>query len=308
MSAIIQAHELSRWYGIVMGLNNVSFEIEPGLTGLVGPNGAGKSTLIQIITGQLQPSSGRLTVFGQRPWNNPNLLKRIGYCPEGEAVPADLRPRDWLRALALLSGVSPNEADARSEAILDRVKLPRAAWSKRMGQYSKGMKQRVKLGQGLLHGPELLVLDEPMNGLDPMGRQEMANTLKDLAAHGVSILISSHILAELEALCQSILILNWGRVLASGSQKEIRGDIRNWSEQLSIQCDAPDKLARHLFDAGMLAGFDLDPVTGMLHVRVREMSAFYARWTSLLLESGVTVQAIRSESRSLKSIFAKVTT
>lgn len=308
MSAIIQAHELSRWYGIVMGLNNVSFEIETGLTGLVGPNGAGKSTLIQIITGQLQPSSGRLTVFGQRPWNNPSLLKRIGYCPEGEAVPADLRPRDWLRALALLSGVSPNEADARSEAILDRVKLPRAAWSKRMGQYSKGMKQRVKLGQGLLHGPELLVLDEPMNGLDPMGRQEMANTLKDLAAHGVSILISSHILAELEALCQSILILNWGRVLASGSQKEIRGDIRNWSEQLSIQCDAPDKLARHLFDAGMLAGFDLDPVTGMLHIRVREMSAFYARWTSLLLESGVTVQAIRSESRSLKSIFAKVTT
>ena len=308
MSAIIQAHELSRWYGIVMGLNNVSFEIEPGLTGLVGPNGAGKSTLIQIITGQLQPSSGRLTVFGQRPWNNPSLLKRIGYCPEGEAVPADLRPRDWLRALALLSGVSPNEADARSEAILDRVKLPRAAWSKRMGQYSKGMKQRVKLGQGLLHGPELLVLDEPMNGLDPMGRQEMANTLKDLAAHGASILISSHILAELEALCQSILILNWGRVLASGSQKEIRGDIRNWSEQLSIQCDAPDKLARHLFDAGMLAGFDLDPVTGMLHIRVREMSAFYARWTSLLLESGVTVQAIRSESRSLKSIFAKVTT
>ena len=308
MSAIIQAHELSRWYGIVMGLNNVSFEIETGLTGLVGPNGAGKSTLIQIITGQLQPSSGRLTVFGQRPWNNPNLLRRIGYCPEGEAVPADLRPRDWLRALALLSGVSPNEADARSEAILDRVKLPRAAWSKRMGQYSKGMKQRVKLGQGLLHGPELLVLDEPMNGLDPMGRQEMANTLKDLAAHGVSILISSHILAELEALCQSILILNWGRVLASGSQKEIRGDIRNWSEQLSIQCDAPEKLARHLFDAGMLAGFDLDPVTGMLHIRVREMSAFYARWTSLLLESGVTVQAIRSESRSLKSIFAKVTT
>jgi len=308
MSAIIQAHELSRWYGIVMGLNNVSFEIETGLTGLVGPNGAGKSTLIQIITGQLQPSSGRLTVFGQRPWNNPNLLRRIGYCPEGEAVPADLRPRDWLRALALLSGVSPNEADARSEAILDRVKLPRAAWSKRMGQYSKGMKQRVKLGQGLLHGPELLVLDEPMNGLDPMGRQEMANALKDLAAHGVSILISSHILAELEALCQSILILNWGRVLASGSQKEIRGDIRNWSEQLSIQCDAPEKLARHLFDAGMLAGFDLDPVTGMLHIRVREMSAFYARWTSLLLESGVTVQAIRSESRSLKSIFAKVTT
>jgi ABC-2 type transport system ATP-binding protein len=308
MSPIIQANELSRWYGIVMGLNNVSFQVDAGLTGLVGPNGAGKSTLIHIITGQLQPSSGRLTVFGQVPWNNPRLLSRIGYCPEGEAVPKELRPLDWLRGLALLSGVAPADAPRRAEAILDQVRLPRAAWPKRMGQYSKGMKQRVKLAQGLLHQPDLLVLDEPMNGLDPMGRQEMATLLKSLAAQGVSILISSHILAELEALCKSILILNWGRVLASGSQKEIRGDIRNWSEQLTIQCDHPEKLARYLFDAGVLAGFDLDQETSLLHIRVKEMSAFYARWTGLLLESGVNIHAIRSESRSLKNIFEKVTT
>ena len=134
MSSIIQAIELSRWYGIVMGLNNVSFEIEEGLTGLVGPNGAGKSTLIQIVTGQLQPSSGRLTVFGLEPWNNPSLLRRIGYCPEGEAVPKDLRPLDWLKGLALLSGLPKATATARCEAILDRVKLPREHWSKRMSQ------------------------------------------------------------------------------------------------------------------------------------------------------------------------------
>src|SRR6266567_5827717 len=112
---IIEAHELSRWYGIVMGLNNVSFEIEAGLTGLVGPNGAAKSTLIQIITGQLQPSSGSLTVFGEVPWNNPALLRRIGYCPEGEAVPKELRPLDWLRGLAFLSGFSSEDALTRSE-------------------------------------------------------------------------------------------------------------------------------------------------------------------------------------------------
>src|SRR5882757_1863876 len=144
---IIEAYELSRWYGIVMGLNNVSFEIEAGLTGLVGRNGAGKSTLIQIITGQLQPSSGRLTVFGLEPWNNPLLLRRIGYCPEGEAVPKDLRPLDWLRGLAFLSGIPNAAAAARCEAILERVRLPREHWRKRMGQYSKGMKQRVKLAQ-----------------------------------------------------------------------------------------------------------------------------------------------------------------
>jgi ABC-2 type transport system ATP-binding protein len=307
MSAIIQAVELNRWYGIVMGLNNVSFEVEPGLTGLVGPNGAGKSTLIQIITGQLQPSSGSLTVFGQSPWNNPALLLRLGYCPEGEAVPKDLQPLAWLTGLALLSGVAPAGAQAHCEVILDRVGLAREHWPKRMSQYSKGMKQRVKLAQALLHRPELLVLDEPMNGLDPMGRQEMARILQDLAGEGVNILISSHILSELESLCKNIIILNWGRILASGSQKEIRSDLKNWSEELSIQCDSPERLARHLFDAGVLLGFDLEEAEGILHIRVKDATGFYARWTALLLESQVTVYAIRSRSRSLKNIFDKVT-
>lgn len=308
MSAVVQATELSRWYGMVMGLNNVTFEIQPGLTGLVGPNGAGKSTLIQIITGQLEPSSGSLTVFDLVPWNNPALIRRIGYCPEREAVPKELRPLEWLRGLALLAGMDGEAAKERCESILERVGLPPEHWSKRMSQYSKGMKQRVKLAQGLLHEPDLLVLDEPMNGLDPMGRQEIAHILKELANQGVSILISSHILAELESLCKDILILNWGRILASGSQREIRSDLKNWSEELTVQCDAPEQLARHLFDAGVLLGFDLDGEDGLLHIRVKDASAFYERWTRLLLESGVTVQSIRSESRSLKNIFDRVTT
>ena len=308
MSAFIVAQELSRLYGIVMGLNNVSFQIEPGLTGLVGPNGAGKSTLIQIITGQLKPSSGELTVFGQKPWNNPLLLRRIGYCPEGEAVPKELRPLEWLEGLGLMSGRRADEVKGRAEAILDKVKLPREHWGKRLGQYSKGMKQRVKLGQGLLHDPELLVLDEPMNGLDPMGRQEVAQTLKELSAQGVSILISSHILAELEALCNNILLLNWGRILASGSQKEIRSDIKNWPEELEIECDAPEQLARGLFEAGVLAGFDLAPEEGVLRIRVKDAASFYDRWTELLLASGVMVHAIRSRSRSLQNIYDRVTT
>jgi ABC-2 type transport system ATP-binding protein len=308
MSAVVQATELSRWYGMVMGLNNVTFEIQPGLTGLVGPNGAGKSTLIQIITGQLQPSSGSLTVFGEVPWNNPALIQRLGYCPEREAVPKELRPLEWLRGLALLAGMEGKAARERCESILQKVGLPREHWSKSMSQYSKGMKQRVKLAQGLLHEPDLLVLDEPMNGLDPMGRQEIAHILKELAGQGVSILISSHILAELESLCKDILILNWGRILASGSQREIRGDLKDWSEELTVQCDAPEKLARHLFDAGVLLGFDLNGEDGLLHIRVKDSSAFYERWTRFLLESGVTVQAIRSQSRSLKNIFDRVTT
>ncbi len=308
MSAIIQGVELSRWYGMVVGLNNVNFEIESGLTGLVGPNGAGKSTLIQLITGQLQPSSGVITVFGEHPWNNPRLLQRLGYCPESEAVPRNLRPLDWLHGLALLSGIEAREAQVRAELMLDRVRLPREHWGKRMGQYSKGMRQRVKLAQSLLHHPDLLLLDEPMNGLDPMGRQEIAHTLKDLAAAGMSIIISSHILSELEALCKTVLILNWGRILASGSQKNIRADLKNWAEELAVSCDAPERLARHLFDAGVLLGFDINAAESLLYLRVKEPESFYAQWTVLLLDSGVKVQQIRSRSQSLRQIFEKVTT
>ena len=307
MNAIIEGRELSRWYGIVMGLNHVSFEVRPGLTGLVGPNGAGKSTLIQLVTGQLRPSSGTLTVLGESPWNNPRLLARIGYCPEGEAVHADLRPVQWLQSLGQLSGFSAAAAAARAETTLDTVRLAREHWNRPLGQYSKGMRQRVKLAQALLHDPDLIVLDEPMNGLDPMARQEVAVILLGLARAGRSILISSHILSELEGLCRDFLILNWGRILASGTRTEIRADLRHWSEQLMVRCDAPEKLARVLFDAGMLLGFDLDPERQTLHLRVKQPETFYARWLELLHASGVAVYEIRSESRSLKQIFEQVT-
>ena len=305
--AIIEARELSRWYGIVMGLNNVSFAMDAGLTGLVGPNGAGKTTLIQIITGQLQPSSGDLTVFGERPWNNPRLLSRIGYCPEGEAIHADLCPTDWLCALGMLSGLSRDQAEQRCVEVLDRVQLAREHWKKSLGQYSKGMRQRVKLAQALMHDPQLLVLDEPMNGLDPMVRQELAHILKELAAGGVSLVISSHILAELESLCSHILIFNWGRILASGKQQEIRADYKDWTERLTVRCDKPELLARHLFDSGFLLGFDLDAAAGLLSIKVNRPAEFYQRWTALLLASGVNVFELRSENRSLKQIFDQVT-
>ena len=307
MKPIIQARELSRWYGIVMGLNHVTFDVPAGLTGLVGPNGAGKSTLIQLITGQLRHSSGELRVLDALPWNNPSLLFRIGYCPEGEAVPKDLRAVDWLISLARLSGLGSTEARQRADQALDRVRLDRSHWTRPLTQFSKGMRQRAKLAQALLHDPELLVLDEPMNGLDPMGRQEIAQILRNLAHAGKSILISSHILAELEALCRNFLILNWGRVLASGSRQTIREDLSQWSEQLLIRCDDPERLARHLFEAGLLLGFDLQPELQQLQIRIRDPQSFYTAWPEHLLQSGVAVHEIRSESRSLRQIFERMT-
>ena len=182
MSVIVEATNLSRFYGIVLGLNNVSFTIGPGITGVVGPNGAGKTTLFRLLTGQIRPSAGELKVFGGLPWSSPAVRAQLAYCPEDEAVPANIKPVDWLTALGMISGLPAREAKVRAAAALERVRLPAVHWNKPVTAYSKGMKQRVKLAQCLMHEPRLIILDEPMNGLDPMGREELGNVLRELAA------------------------------------------------------------------------------------------------------------------------------
>ena len=309
MSNVVEAIELSRWYGIVMGLNNISFSIPAGLTGLVGPNGAGKSTLIKIITGQIRVSSGTLKVFGETPWNNPRLLRQVGYCPEDDAMPDDLQPLPWLESLGLISGLPRDEVSGRCIKLLRRVKLGEAHWTKRIGEYSKGMRQRVKLAQALLHEPRLLVLDEPMNGLDPMGRQDMQQILKQLSREGASIIISSHILPELEALCPNILILNWGRVLASGNQAELRAQLQGAAERYYVRCDDPEKMVQVLFEAGLLHGYQLDEEDQEgLSFRLCKPDTFHECLPSLLKEHNLTLYELRSEDRSLQNIFDLITT
>src|SRR5690606_4033175 len=214
---IVSAEGLSRFYGVVLGLNNVTFRIRPGITGIVGPNGAGKTTLFRLLTGQIKPSSGTLNVLGGSPWSDPQVRAQIAYCPEDETVPAAIRPGDWLTGLGMISGLGGGEARRRAVAALERVRLPAAHWRKPVTALSKGMKQRVKLAQCLLHEPRLIILDEPMNGLDPMGRDEFGRVLRDLAAEGTSVLISSHILQDLEALCRDFLLLRWGRMPRAGN-------------------------------------------------------------------------------------------
>jgi len=303
--AIVEARELSCFYGIVLGLNNVSFTLSEGITGLVGPNGAGKSTLIKLITGQLAPSSGTLAVFGEPPRNNPRLLARIGYCPEREQVPEDLRPVDWLRALASVSGVPWKRTKAKAEGALLRARLDPAHWAKRLGSYSKGMKQRVKLAQAIMGQPELLVLDEPMNGLDPMGRAEMGEILKELSEGGTRIVVSSHILQELEFLCGGFLILNWGRVLASGSQHELCKTVVQWSDEITIRCSDARRLAAHLQGRGQLRGFLADGEE--LTVWVVDPESFFASWPKLVEGCSAEIYELRNKNQALASIFERMT-
>ncbi len=305
MTAIIQAHELSCFYGVVLGLNNVSFTIGEGITGIVGPNGAGKSTLIKLITGQIRPSSGSLTVFGQAPWNEPAVLSKLGYCPEHEHVHKDLLPLEWLSSLALLSGLPLKEARRRSEQALEAVRLAPAHWRKPIGTYSKGMRQRVKLAQSLLHAPALILLDEPMNGLDPMGRHEISDILRDLRRRGTHIIISSHILDELESLCSDFLMISWGRALASGSSSAIRAELPDWPEEIVIRTNQPQTVANCLQQAGQLRGYLLG--SDQVVLWLKEPGEFYRNWPAYLESCDATIHELRSRGKSLTGVFEEIT-
>ncbi|WP_221032635.1 ABC transporter ATP-binding protein [Actomonas aquatica] len=326
MSLIVEATHLSRFYGIVLGLNNVSFTIGTGITGVVGPNGAGKTTLFRLLTGQIKPSSGELRVLGGLPWRDPAVRAQLAYCPEDEAVPPNIKPRDWLIALGMISGLSSREAKVRATAALERVRLPSVHWNKNVTAYSKGMKQRVKLAQCLLHEPRLIILDEPMNGLDPMGREELGNVLRELAADGTSVVISSHILQDLEALCRSFILLRWGRMPSSSNKLanarteataaatpvavETGTDVtpppmpatppRRWPSETTIRCDDAPKLARFLFAQDLLRGCDLDDEGQTLVARWRDPAAFYENFHGILLESGVTLHEINAKGSALE--------
>jgi ABC-2 type transport system ATP-binding protein len=257
--------------------------------------------LFRLLTGQIKPSSGTITVFGGSPWNNPEVQARLAYCPESEAVPAGLRPLEWLGGLGMISGLSAREADQRAHEALERVKLAPQHWKKRITTYSKGMRQRVKLAQCLMHSPDLIILDEPMNGLDPMGREEFSNVLRALARDGTSVLISSHILHDLEALCSDFILLRWGRIPNAANQDVATAETRKrWPEATTIRCESPEKLARYLFDQNLLRGCEIVPDSDTLHVRWRDAETFYGGFERYLLESGVRIFEVRSTATFLE--------
>jgi len=300
MTPIIHAENLSRFYGLVLGLNNVTLDVSPGITGIVGPNGSGKTTLFRLLTGQIRPSSGRIEVFGQVPWNNPAVLARLAYCPENEAVPAALRPLDWLVALGQLSGFAAREARARGAAALERVRLAPEHWKKPVAKFSKGMKQRVKLAQCLLHEPRLIILDEPMNGLDPMGREDFSAVLRELARDGTSVLISSHILHDLEALCGAFILLRNGRIPRASNEAASAEARRRWPAATTIRCDDPRALARHLFACDLIRGCEIQDERGTLHVQWSDSDRFHADPHGILLASGVAIHEVRSTASFLE--------
>ena len=301
MDPIIEAEHLSKWYGQVSGLNDVTVAVPPGITGLLGPNGAGKSTFMKLITGQLKPSKGRVRVLGEPIWGNPAIYFRIGFCPEQDAFYDRMTGLEWILSLVRLNGLSQDEATAAARRALEHVDLVDAA-DKKIGAYSKGMRQRVKLAQAIVHNPDLLILDEPLSGMDPLARRRTIRMIKDWARAGKSILVSSHILHEIEAMTANILLINNGRILAEGNVHQIRDLIDEHPHTVYIRADNPRALARRFLaeDDVISLRFEADAVI----VETGRPDAFYARLTNLAAtEEAGPIGEVTSPDDNLQAVF-----
>jgi len=298
---VFTTDHVSKWYGQVIGLNDVSVTVGPGITGLLGPNGAGKSTLMKLITGQLKPSKGDVKVLGESIWGNPALFARIGFCPEQDAFYERMTGIEWVTALVRLNGLDDKAAKIAAERALTAVDLMDAA-NKKIGAYSKGMRQRVKLAQAIVHDPELLILDEPLSGMDPLGRRKTIRMIREWAKQGKSVIVSSHILHEIESMTPSILLINNGRILAEGNVHQIRDLIDTHPHSVYVRASDPRGLAREFLTRDDVISMRFED--SAVVVETAKPDLFYSRLTELVAagQSG-TVEEVTSPDDNLQAVF-----
>jgi ABC-2 type transport system ATP-binding protein len=298
---IVTADHVSKWYGQVIGLNDVSVSVPAGITGLLGPNGAGKSTFMKLITGQLKPSKGDVKVLGEPIWSNPHLFFQIGFCPEQDAFYERMTGLEWITALVRLNGLADKAADEAARRALTAVDLMEAA-NKKIGAYSKGMRQRVKLAQAIVHDPALLILDEPLAGMDPLARRRTIRLIREWARAGKSIIVSSHILHEIESMTGNILLINNGRILAEGDVHHIRDLIDEHPHTVYVRADDPRALAREFLSRDDVRSLKFEP--GAVVVETGKPDLFYARLTEMAASGEFgSIDEVTSPDDNLQAVF-----
>jgi len=301
MKAVIETRDLARFFGQVVGVSDLSLEVGPGITGLLGPNGAGKSTFLRLVVGQLRPSRGSLKVLGQNPFANRELFRKLGFCPDQDVLLEDLSALQFVAFTMRLAGFGRIEARQRACRALERLSLGDVA-KRRLKGFSKGMRQRVRLAQAVAHDPKLLVLDEPLNGLDPVGRRQVLDLFLEMAQDGCHILVSSHILHEVEALTQKVLLIHRGRILADGQVGEIRALLGSHPQHIRIRAARPRALAQALLADVAVGGVEL---TGrdLLMVETKDPRGLFQRLALLAGESHPGIQEIQSMDAGLEAVF-----
>ena len=295
----IELRNVTRWYGNVVAVNDITMTLGPGVTGLLGPNGAGKSTVLHLIAGFLAPSRGELTVGGVPSWRNPEIYRTVGLVPERDSVYAFLTGEEFVRATATLHQLAnPVAATRRAIAIVDMAQ----AQDRKISTYSKGMRQRIKVAAALVHDPHVLLLDEPFNGMDPRQRLHMMDLLTKLGAEGRTILLSSHILEEVEQLAGTIQVIVSGRLAASGDFRAIRRLMTSRPHVFLVRTSDDRRLGAALIGRPAVTGVEL--TGGGLQVRAADFGAFSRELAALTRDEGIRLRELLPEDESLESVFA----
>lgn len=299
---MIELKQVTKLYGTVIGVNEISLSLEPGTYGLLGPNGSGKTTLINLILGQLKPTMGSVELFGENPWRRSRLLRNVGHCPALEISYPRVTSLQWVTYMVQMHGFRHSQATNLAKLALDKVKLSHVM-NRPMVEYSLGMRQRAKLAQAIAHEPELLILDEPFNGLDPVGRFEMTEFLKQWGNEGKSLVLASHILHEVEAVNPSFLLIYGSRLMASGSPEEVRRILANSPNTLVIRSSDAKKLASLLSAQCTLASvkFRSDEE---VEVETESAADVCKTLTRIVGDHGLSIHEVTSTDESLKALFS----
>jgi ABC-2 type transport system ATP-binding protein len=298
----IHFEDVSKFYGEILGVNRVSLTIAPGITSLVGPNGSGKTTLMNLMTGLIRPSRGEIRVLGISPDQPEELFRRLGYCAQFDSFPAGMSGYRFINSYLLVHGMTSREADELTWKALDRVGLVEAAHRK-VAAYSKGMRQRVRLAQSIAHGPSVLILDEPLNGLDPMARAEAIRLFRRFASEGLHLIISSHILHEVDMMSDRVVLLNNGYVVAEGEISGVRSEMEEHPIQILIRCDRPSAIASRLFEHDHVVEARIHQDRQGIFVKTRDADRFYGELNRIVLEGGFRVESVAPVDDDLNAVY-----
>jgi len=299
---LIVFDNVSKFYGEILGVNRVNLQIAPGITSLVGPNGAGKSTLMNLMTGLLRPTRGSITILGTSTDQPERLFRKVGYCTQFDSFPRGLTGREFINSFLLVDGFDRKRANEFTQVALERVNLLDAA-DRKVAAYSKGMRQRIRLAQAIAHQPAVFILDEPLNGLDPMVRAETIALFRKFAAEGLHLIISSHILHEVDMMSDRVVLVNNGYIVAEGNIHGVRDEMEEHPMQILIRCDEPARLAAYVFAQNHVVEARVHDDRRGLFVKTKDADRFYLLLNRAVAEGEVNIESVAPVDDDLSAVY-----
>ena len=301
-SNMIVFEDVSKFYGEVLGVNRVDLQIAPGITSLVGPNGSGKTTLMNLMTGLLKPTGGRISVLGTSPDESETIFRKVGYCSQFDSFPRGATARQFIEFYLRVHGYTRQETAEMTHKALERVSMLEAA-DRKVSGFSKGMRQRVRLAQSIAHDPSVLVLDEPLNGLDPMARAEIIRLFRQLADAGMYLIISSHILHEVDMMSDNVVLIHNGYIVAEGEVHGVRDEIDDHPIQILVRCDRPQLVAAKLFEQEHTVEARIHDDRQGLFVKTRRPDDFYLILNKVIAENNLQVESVAPADDDLNAVY-----